>query len=65
MILMKKNNIKEKGMEFYLMLAVVLFFILMVAILSLLQLSKSQGTGISGAIGGLITSFANLVLGSG
>lgn len=52
----------RKGMEFNLMLAVVLFFIVMVAILSLLQLSKAEGTGIGGAIGGLISSFSNFIL---
>ncbi len=52
----------KKGMEFYLMLAVILFFILMVAILSLLQLSNTQGAGITGTIGGLISSFSNFIL---
>lgn len=54
----------KKGMEFTLLLAVLLFFIVAVAIISLLYLSRNQGTGISGAIGGLINSFANLVLGN-
>lgn len=59
---MQIGDFMKKGMEFYLMLAVILFFVLMVAILSLLQLSKAEGTGIGGAIGGLITSFSNFIL---